>query len=321
MQPRTRLATGVAVLALAALLPGRSTEAQTTGQTADSARAVAASPSSTSSASASGSTTGATSPSTAPWRDEKNLRVCADPDNLPSSNEKQEGFDNKIAQLIAKEMGDSVSYLWWPQRRGFVRNTLRARLCDVLLGVPKGYDPVATTSTYYRSTYYIVSRTDRHLNITSLDDPRLKNLKIGVQLIGENYTNTPPAHALSARGMIENVVGFSSFYGEEHHPGESMDALAKGNIDVAILWGPLAGYFAKKSGVPMTLVPLPDADGPELPFAYDIAVGVRRSDKELKAKLDEILTRKRPEIEQILREYGVPTLPMAETPASPSSNQ
>ena len=118
--------------------------------------------------------------------------------------------------------------------------------------------------------------------------------------------------------MVKNVTGFSSFFGDEHHPGESVQAVAKGDIDVAIVWGPLAGYFAKQSGVPMTLVPLPDADSPELPFAFDITIGVRRADKELKAKLDDILTRRRPEIEQILKEYGVPTLPY---PASESPGQ
>ena len=261
----------------------------------------------------------ATSPT--PWKDDKVLRVCADPDNLPFSNEKREGFDNKIAELIAKELGDSVSYVWWPARRGFIRNTLRERACDVVIGVPTGFDPVATTRPYYRSTYYLVYRKDRNIHVTSLDDPALKRLKIGVNLIGEDYTNTPPAHALAPRGIVSNVVGFSTYYDTENHPGDIIRALAQGKIDVAIVWGPLAGYFAKRSGVPMTLVPLPDSDSPELPFAYDVAIGTRRADKELKAKLDEILVRKKPEIDKILQEYNVPTVSPARGAASRSGDQ
>jgi quinoprotein dehydrogenase-associated probable ABC transporter substrate-binding protein len=243
-----------------------------------------------------------------PWKDEKVLRVCGDPDNLPFSNEKREGFDNKIADLIAKELGDTVSYVWWPARRGFIRNTLRERSCDVVIGVPTGFDPVATTRPYYRSTYYLVYRKDRNIHVTSLDDPALKKLKIGVNMIGEDYTNTPPAHALAPRGLVSNVVGFSTYYDTENHPGDIINALAQGKIDVAIVWGPLAGYFAKRSGVPMALVPLPDADSPELPFAYDVAIGTRRADKELRSTLDEILVRKKPEIDKILQEYNVPTV-------------
>jgi len=243
------------------------------------------------------------------WKQKHNLRVCADPENMPFTDRNREGFDNKIADLIAHELGDSVSYAWWPSRRGYLRNTLNAGTCDLVIGVPVGFDPVATTKPYYRSTYYIVTRTDRKLDIKSLDDPRLKKLRIGVNLLGEDYTNTPPAHALSAHGIEgTGVVGFSGFYDEEHHPGEIIDSLAKGNIDVALVWGPVAGYFAKKSGVPMTLTPLPDSDSPELPFAYSVAIGTRRSDRELRTLVDDILVRKKPEIDKILMEYNVPTI-------------
>jgi mxaJ protein len=243
------------------------------------------------------------------WKQKHNLRICADPQNLPFSNEKREGFDNKIANLIARELGDSVSYAWWPSRRGYLRNTLSAGTCDVVIGVPIGFDPVATSKPYYRSTYYIVTRTDRKLGITSLDDPKLKSLRVGVNLLAGDYTNTPPAHALSAHGIVgKGVVGFSGFYDAEHQPGEIIDSLAKGNIDVALVWGPIAGYFAKRSGVPMTLTPLPDSDSPDLPFAYDVAIGTRRADRELRTLIDEILVRKKPEIEKILVEYNVPTV-------------
>jgi mxaJ protein len=242
-------------------------------------------------------------------RAENVLRVCADPDNLPFSNARQAGFENKIAELIARELGDSVRYTWWPQRRGFVRNTLRARHCDIVMGAPAGYELVSSTKPYYRSTYAIVTRADRKLNIKSLDDPKLRQLKIGVNLIGEDYTNPPPAHALGARG-VQVAKGYDTFYTLEKRPDDIIDAVATGEIDVAIVWGPLAGYFVKKSPVPLTLTPLPATDRSGLPFAFDMALGVRRQDKEFKAQVEEVLERKRPEIEKILRAYNVPTLPV-----------
>jgi len=239
------------------------------------------------------------------------LRVCGDPDNLPFSNEKQEGFENKIAALIARDLGDSVHYLWWPHRRGFVRSTLRAGECDMLIGVPLGFDPVATTRPYYRSTYYIVTRADQSPRITSLDDPALHKLKVGVNMIGYDYTNTPPAHALGARGI--QVKGYSTFYGPDagSEPQDIIDAVGKKEIDVAVVWGPLAGYFAKRSSVPLTLVALPDSDEASAtgyPFAYDIAIGVRRSDKLLRAQVDSILVRRHDDIARILGEFGIPTV-------------
>ncbi len=243
------------------------------------------------------------------WKQKHNLRVCADPQNMPFTNQKREGFDNKIADMIARELGDSVSYAWWPSRRGYLRHTLSAGTCDLVIGVPIGFDPVATSKPYYRSTYYIVSRTDKKLGITSLDDPRLKKLRVGVNLLDGDYTNTPPAHALGAHGITgTGVVGFAGFYDDEHHPGEIIDSLAKGNIDVALVWGPIAGYFAGKSGVLMTLTALPDSDSVDLPFAYSVAIGTRRSDRELRSLIDEILVRKKPEIDKILMEYNVPTV-------------
>lgn len=239
---------------------------------------------------------------------EKVLRVCADPDNLPSTNRDGEGFDNKIAALLAKELGDSLAYVWWPQRRGFIRNTLRARECDLVLGLPVGYDPVLSTKPYYRSTYYLVYAAGRQPSLTSLDDSALKRLRIGVNLIGDDYAHTPPVHALLARGISANVVGYSTFYGEDHHPGEIIAALERGDIDVAIAWGPMAGYFAKRAATPLTLVPLPDDKVSGLPFVFDIGIGVRRSDRDLKARLDEIVDRLRPAIAGVLEEYHVPTV-------------
>lgn len=244
-------------------------------------------------------------PTTKAWRDLKMLRVCGDPDNLPFSNSAQEGFENRIATVIAKALGDSLVYLWWPHRRGFVRSTLRSAECDVIMGVPTGFDPALETKPYYRSTYYVVSRTDRKIDVRSLDDPAIKTLKIGVNIIGYDYTNTPPAEALAARG-ISHLKGYSTFYGEENQPRDIIDGVVKGEVDIALVWGPLAGYYAKRSPVPLKLVALPDSDATGLPFAYGMAIGVRHADRELRDTLDSILAAKQDEIQAILREYNVP---------------
>jgi len=136
------------------------------------------------------------------------LRVCADPNNLPFSNQKMTGFENQIAQIMGRDLNKRIEYFWWAQRRGFTRNTLRAGLCDVIMGVPTGFEMALTTKPYYRSTYVFLTRKDRDLHVRSFDDPLLHKLKIGVQLIGDDYANTPPAHALSRRGIINNVSGY-----------------------------------------------------------------------------------------------------------------
>jgi quinoprotein dehydrogenase-associated probable ABC transporter substrate-binding protein len=244
-----------------------------------------------------------------PEENRKEFRVCADPNNLPFSNQKQEGFENKIAELLAHEFGSPVAYTWWPQRRGFIRNTLNAGLCDVVMGVPASYDPVLTTRPYYRSTYVFVYPQNAGHQIASFDDPLLQRLKIGVHLIGDDYANSPPAHVLSEKGIVKNVVGYSVFgdYAEDSPPGKIVAAVATGEVDVAIVWGPIAGYFARKQTVPLTLVPVPaEASSPSLPLTYSIALGVRRKDTELKAKLDEVLQRQAAEINKILQDYGIP---------------
>ena len=248
------------------------------------------------------------------WCDElpsnrKDFRVCADPNNLPFSNQQQQGFENKIAELVARELGSQVTYTWWPQRRGFIRNTLNAGVCDVVMGVPTGYDPVLTTQPYYRSTYVFVYPKNAGYQITSFDDPILRRLRIGVHLIGDDYANSPPAHALGAKGIVDNVVGYSVFgdYAEDSPPGKLIKAVAAGEVDMAVVWGPIAGYFAQKQATPLALVPVPASAGlPSLPFAYSISLGVRRGDKALKVKLDELLDRQVSEVRKILEEYGVP---------------
>jgi mxaJ protein len=242
------------------------------------------------------------------------LRVCADPNNLPFSNEKQEGFENRIAELVAKEMNAELRYTWWAQRRGYIRNSLRAGLCDVFIGMPTGLDMVLVTRPYYRSIYAFVTKRSAP-RITSLDDKRLRRLRVGVQIIGDDFANAPPAAALSNRGLVKNVRGYTVLgdYREPNPPSRIVRAVSSGEIDVAIVWGPLAAYFARRSAVPLRVVPVsPEVDLPYLPFAFDIAMGVRRGETALRDSLDAVLLRRRREIDRILADYGVPR---ADTPA------
>jgi mxaJ protein len=237
------------------------------------------------------------------------LRVCADPNNLPFSNERQEGFENRIAEIVARDLNAKVRYTWWAQRRGFVRNTLNARECDILIGVPSSFERTSTTIPYYRSTYVFVTRRDRHIRISSFDDAVLKRLRIGVQMIGDDFTNTPPAHALSKRNIIQNVRGYSVYgdYRQPNPPARIIDALVNGDVDVAIAWGPLAGYFAQRAPVALEVTAVsPQIDLPYLPFVFDISMGVRRGDNALRDKLNAIIVRRKNEIDRVLDEYGVP---------------
>ena len=246
--------------------------------------------------------------------DTKQFRVCADPENMPFSNQKLEGFENKIAELLAKEFGASLSYIWWGQRQGFIRNTMNATLkearCDVVIGVPAGYDLVQTTKPYYRSTYVFVYRKGLQTPIKSLDDPILKRIKIGVHLLGNDYTNPPPVHELAKRGIVENVVGFDTFYSAQNPPGRIVDAVATGNVGAAIVWGPAAGYFVGRQVVPLEMVAIPSGKT-DLPFAFDMSMGVRPGDAVLKKELEKVLDRKQMEIQKILKDYGVPLLARA----------
>jgi len=239
----------------------------------------------------------------------RELRVCADPNNLPFSNVRQEGFENKLANLIARDLNAKVRYTWWAQRRGFFRNTLNAGKCDVVMGVPSSLDLALTTSPYYRSTYVFVTRRARNLDVRSFDDPRLRSLRIGVHLVGDDGANTPPVHALSSRGIVGNIRGYmlAGDYARENPPARLIEAVANGDVDIAVVWGPLAGYFAKQPNVDLKLVPVsPAIDLPFMPEVFDISLAVRRNDKPLKAELDSVLERERPAIAALLNEYGVP---------------
>jgi mxaJ protein len=237
------------------------------------------------------------------------LRVCADPNNLPFSNQKREGFENKLADMLARDLGTTVEYTWWAQRRGFIRNTLNDRRCDVVLGYPADAEVAATTKPYYRSTYVFVTRRDHAQRIHSFDDAALRNLRIGVQLIGDDGANSPPAHSLSRRGIIRNLVGYTVYgdYATDSPPSAIIAAVARGDVDVAAAWGPLAGYFAARQAVPLDIVPVsPQLDGPSLPQTFAIAMAVRRGEPERLARLNRFIDSRRAAIDALLRAYGVP---------------
>ena len=234
------------------------------------------------------------------------LRVCADPNNLPFSNQAREGFENRLAAMLADAMGEKLEFTWWAQRRGFIRNTLAAGRCDVVIGVPAGYGLALTTRPYYRSAYVFVYRKDRRYQLHALDDPRLASLKIGVHVLGSD--NPPPAMLLARRGIVDNVAGYS-IYGDYRYPDPPaalVDAVARGDIDVAIAWGPLAGYVAQRAAPPLEVVPVDEPADATWPMRFSIAMGVRKNDRELKQRLDAILQERRPQIEALLRRYGVP---------------
>jgi quinoprotein dehydrogenase-associated probable ABC transporter substrate-binding protein len=250
----------------------------------------------------------------------RELRVCADPNNLPYSNEQKQGFENQLAALIGKDLNMQVTYFWFPQREAFFKKTLNSGVCDVVMGVPAGFDEADTTRPYYRSTYVFISRRDRHLHITSFDDPRLRTLKIGVHILGEQDDSLPPVHAFTSRGIVRNLVGFSIFgnLNEKNPPADLIKAVADGKVDVAVAWGPLAGYFVRQSRVPLEITPIDgDPTLPNLPFHFDIAIGVREGDQALKQSLDAELVRRRAAIHKLLNSYGIPQFDEAAATGSP----
>jgi len=245
-----------------------------------------------------------------PRHPQRTLRVCADPNNLPFSNSRGEGFENRIAELLAADLHLGLEYTWWAQRRGFVRRTLNAKTCDVIMGLPADMDIAATTRPYYRSAYVFVSRSDRNLRLRSLDDARLKSLRVGVQLVGDDGANTPPAHALAQRGLVDNVRGFPVVrdFREANPLRNIVDAVGRGEVDVAVVWGPLAGYFAQRGAVPLRISPVEVTSDEHWPMAFDIAVAVRKDEPLFRDRLNDALDRNRQAIERILDTYGVPRL-------------
>ena len=260
-----------------------------------------------------------------PARAPREFRVCADPNNLPYSNKAGEGFENKLAELFAHDLDATVTYDWLAMQRGFSRKTLKTGSCDVIMGVPAHYDPVLTTKPYYRTTYVFVYRAADGPEVTSLDDTILKHVKIGIHVIGDDYENTAPAEALAMRGIISNVKGYRIVddYSKPNPPSHLIDAVARGDIDVAIVYGPFAGYFAPKEPVKLVVTPVSQAVDSlsGIPFTYEIAMGVRKDDPQRAAMLDSLIDRERPAIDSLLARYRVPTLPIGTTPPAATGQE
>ena len=240
--------------------------------------------------------------------DLKTLRVCADPNNLPFSNDKAEGFENRLSELLAHDLGAKLEYVWFVERKSLVKNTLDEGRCDMLLGVPSTLQDALVTRPYYRSSYVFVSRRDRDLHLNSLLDDRLDRWRIGMHVVGDDYA--PPSVVLGRRGLAANLKGFSLFgkYGEPNPPARLIDAVASGDVDLAIVWGPLAGYFAQHEKTALEIAPVsPSSFGP-VPFVYDISLAVRKGNEPLRAALDVALRHDCAAVQSILKQYAVPLL-------------
>lgn len=241
---------------------------------------------------------------TADLVDRSALRVCADPANLPFSDDKGGGFENRLAELIAEKLSLPVLYTWFPQATGFLRNTLLARKCDLVMGYAQGYELVQNTNHYYRSAYVLIYRADSDLaGVESLNDPRLKDKHIGI------IAGTPPATIMALNGLIGKAKPFQLVVDRRFSaPAEEMVAqIAQGDLDAGVLWGPMGGYYAKRSDTKLSIVPLiKETKGPQM--AFRITMGIRPGELEWKHKLNELIAANQQEINAILLDYGVPIL-------------
>lgn len=260
---------------------------------------------------------GASGQGTAGVGDDRVLRVCEDPNNLPFSNRAGDGFENKLAELLARELGWKLEYTWFPQRMGFIRNTLRGRdptshrfKCDLVLGVPVGFELAATTKAYYRSTYALVYAKGKGLDsvrtpddLVRLEPAKLRSLKLGV------FSQTPPVDWLLKHQLMNQAVPYERQPADpERYPGEIVEKdLVAGKIDVAFVWGPIAGYFARGTGASQLAI-VPFSPQPDLKFDFEIAMGVRFGEREWKDTIERLLEANRPRIRAILAAYGVPQL-------------
>jgi quinoprotein dehydrogenase-associated probable ABC transporter substrate-binding protein len=236
--------------------------------------------------------------------DPKVLRVCADPNNMPFSTDRGEGFENRLAELLADKLGKGLSYSWYPQATGFVRNTLAAHKCDVIMGIPQGDDLVQVTNPYYRTAYALVLKQGQGLEgVDTLGDPRLKGKRIGI------VAGTPPGNNMAANGLMANAKPYPLVIDTrvDSSAAAMMHDLATGEIDAGILWGPMAGYYARRASPAVTVVPLvKETTGPRL--AYRIAMGVRYADQEWKRQLNRTIQENQPTINKLLLSFGVPLL-------------
>jgi quinoprotein dehydrogenase-associated probable ABC transporter substrate-binding protein len=232
------------------------------------------------------------------------LRVCADPNSLPFSNQQGEGIENRLAQIVARDLGADLEFVWWPQRGSLIKNTLAANRCDVLMSLPSGMPGALTTTPWYRSTYVFVQRRESAPLITSLSDDRLSRMRIGIHVVGDDYA--PPAVALGRRGLAAKLKGYSLFGSpdESNPPARLIEAVAKGDVDIAIAWGPLAGYFSRRSDLELTPVSPPAFLG--VPFTYAISAGVREGDTALRDSLNAVFKKECASVRSLLAEYAFP---------------
>ena len=239
--------------------------------------------------------------------DQHTLRVCADPNNLPFSNRAGQGLENKLAQIIAQDLTADLKYVWFSERKNFLHNSLNANLCDAVLGLPVDMDGALVTRPYYRSTYVMVTRAESALKIESLYDPRLKDLRIGLHIVEDDYA--PPGHLLAAEGFARQLMGFSLYgaYAETNPPARLIDAVAKNEVDLAIAWGPFAGYFAQKSPVPLTMQPVSPSRFRTFPFSYSIGVAVRKGDVALLSAIQQVLDKECAKVQALVKEYAFPS--------------
>jgi mxaJ protein len=231
------------------------------------------------------------------------LRVCADPNNLPFSSRDEKGLENRLAEVLARDLGMKLEYVWWAERKNFIEQSLNAAVCDAVMGVPAALGSVAVTARYYRSTYVWVARRGGGKPVSSLYDERLIGLRIGTHIVDDAYA--PPAQVLAQNGLAANLVGFSLYgtAGDQNPPARLIEAVSRGDVDLALAWGPLAGYFATQE---LEITPVTPQRFGMVPFVYDIAIGVRRGDEELRKKLDAALVRQCAAVQSLLREYKVP---------------
>lgn len=241
--------------------------------------------------------------------DPKVLRVCADPRNLPFSNEKGEGFENKLAELFAGKLQKKLDYVFFPQATGFVRMTLGAHRCDVIMGFPQGDELVQGTNPYYRTTYALVAKAGSGLeDVDTLEDPRLKGKHVGI------IAGTPPATNMAIAGLMSDAKPYPLMIDTRYdNSAQAMiDDLTAGKIDAGVLWGPMAGFYAKKAGALHVTPLVKETTGPKL--VYRIGMGVRAADQNWKRQLNKLIQENQGEINKILTEFGVPLLDESDRP-------
>jgi quinoprotein dehydrogenase-associated probable ABC transporter substrate-binding protein len=246
---------------------------------------------------------GAAAPSAAAWE----MRVCADPDYMPQSNRDGEGYENKIVEILADELGAELTYQWWTLAPSMVTEQLREGNCDMMIGVPDGGEGIIATIAYYRSPYAFVYRADEDYDIATFDDEILTQLQLGTTSEG-----TSSHLALARRGMLDKITVSSEFVGTNTGARFAglIDAVAEGDIDVAVPWGPVAGYYAARQDPPLKVVPVPEFDIPFTPMYHSIVIALRLGDEEFRDLLDGAIARRWDDIYAVLAEYNVPTLPL-----------